>query len=492
MTENTDPVDAGNLDLTPESFHQLMESAHGLIKEFYVNIGAQKGFHAYPQREVESWFDEPLPMEGMEHGTLLQSVREQVFLPATGNAGPNMYGYVMAGGNQVSSVADLLAATVNQNATKWHLGPSMTEIEKRVVKWAAEMIGFTPSAGGVMVSGGSGANLAGLTVARNIHFRHADLRSNGLFGMKPFTVYCSTETHNCIDKSVAELGIGTRHLRRVPAGPDFRADLNAIETEINADIANGFTPFCLVGNAGTVNTGAVDDLEGLAALAKKYDMWFHVDGAYGGLAASLEHLRDHYRGMELADSIALDFHKWLYQPYEIGCVLVRDWSILREAYLKKAEYLDNSLQQMEGKLEFNEHFFQLSRNAKAFKVWMSVKAYGFRRIRAMIAKDIALAGYLADQVEQSADFELCSRDILGITCFRYTYGLNGEAEVAAFNQRLIPALEADGRVFITGTKLQGKFVLRACVNNHRKERASIDHLLGTIRSVALAMKNQQA
>lgn len=488
MTDNNLPETSGSLDLTPSGFDELMEKAHQLVTSFYRSVDHQEGFHAHPQKEVESWFDEPLPLEPMNLSQLMDKVQSHVMDTATGNAGPNMYGYVMAGGNQVSSIADLLAATVNQNATKWHLGPSMTEIEKRVVKWAAQMIGFTQEAGGVMVSGGSGANLAGLTVARNTFFKNAEIRSKGLFGMKPFTVYCSTETHNCIDKSVAELGIGTDQLRRVPAGKDFRADVKAIEAQITADLTNGYTPFCLVGNAGTVNTGAVDDLEALAALAKKYGLWFHIDGAYGGLAGSIDALKVHFRGMEQADSIALDFHKWLYQPYEIGCVLVRNWSILREAYLKKAEYLDTSLQQMEGKLEFNEHFFQLSRNAKAFKVWMSVKAYGFNRIRSMIEKDIALAGYLADLVEQSADFELCSRDILGITCFRYTGGMKEDEVIAAFNQLLIPALEADGRVFITGTRLNGKFVIRACVNNHRKDRGSIEHLIETIRSVAETLK----
>ncbi|MFM7196107.1 MAG: pyridoxal phosphate-dependent decarboxylase family protein [Bacteroidota bacterium] len=352
MNENNQPEESKSLDLSPSGFDDLLKSAHQLVTSFYQGVGSQQGFHSYPQQEVESWFDEPLPMEPMDMSRLMGEIQTHVMDPATGNAGPNMYGYVMAGGNQVSSVADFLAATVNQNATKWHLGPSMTEIEKRVVKWAAEMIGYTPDAGGVMVSGGSGANLAGLTVARNTHFRQSEIRSKGLFGMKPFTVYCSTETHNCVDKSVAELGIGTDQLRRIPAGKDFRADVNAIEEQIKTDLTNGFTPFCVVGNAGTVNTGAVDDLEALAALAKQYGLWFHVDGAYGGLAASIDALKPHFRGIEQADSIALDFHKWLYQPYEIGCVLVRDWSILREAYLKKAEYLDNSLQQHNVKPEF--------------------------------------------------------------------------------------------------------------------------------------------
>jgi len=479
-----------SLDLTPDGLSDLLQGAVTLAEDFFSKAGTQPGYRYFTQEEVKSWFDEPLPETGIPHPELFQLVREKIFNTATGNVGPNMYAYVMAGGNPVSAVADFLSSTVNQNTTKWHLGPAMTEIEKRVIAWTAEMIGYTPDAGGVMVSGGSGANLAGLTVARNIHFMKEEIRARGLFGMQPFTLYCSSETHNCIDKSVAELGIGTDQLRRIPAKPDFTADLEAIEQAILADLDAGFRPFCLVGNAGTVNTGAVDDLAGLAALARQYGMWFHVDGAYGGLAASIAELKPRYSGMEQADSVALDFHKWLYQPYEIGCVLVRDWDMLRNAYLNRAAYLDNSLQRMDGKTEFNEHYFQLSRNSKAFKVWMSLKAYGFSRFREMIAKDIRLAGYLAARVKASTDLELRSSDILGITCFRYKGGMDHEPEISDFNRKLISALEEDGRVFITGTTLNGTFVIRACVNNHRKQEADIDYLLDIIRDVAGSIRGR--
>ena len=346
------------------------------------------------------------------------------------------------------------------------------------------MIGYTPEAGGVMVSGGSAATLTGLTVARNIFFRKHNVNKNGLFGMKPFTVYCSKETHSSTDKSVSLLGIGTNNLRRIATDADFKIDLTALEQQINADIAAGFTPFCIVGNAGTVNTGAIDDLTALSAIAKQHDMWLHVDGAYGGLVSSLPELKEKYAGMELADSIALDFHKWLYQPFEIGCTLVRNWDVLRESYFKQADYLDTSLEAKSDRLEFNEHYFQLSRNAKAFKVWMSLKAYGFSKIQAMMQKDLDLTRYLERQVIAAPDFELKSNSDLAIACFRYIGHDLSTEKIADINQRLIPALETDGRVFITGTRLTGEFVLRACIINHRKTEASIDYLLKVIRDVA--------
>jgi aromatic-L-amino-acid/L-tryptophan decarboxylase len=473
------------LDYSQDEFQKILEKTSAIIFDQYENLPTQKGFNVNSQEEVESWFNEPLPLQGKDALALLQEAQTKVLDSATGNLGLNMYAYVMSGGNQMSTVAEFLLSTINQNNTKWHLAPAMAEIEKRVVKWAAEMIDYTPNAGGAMVSGGSEANLAGLTVARNVFFKKLDIKRTGLFGMKPFTVYCSKETHNCTDKSVTLLGIGTNQLRKIDTNADLTIDTKALETQIEEDLANGFMPFCIVGNAGTVNTGAIDDLTTLSAIAKKYEMWFHVDGAYGGLASALPSLKHKYAGLEKADSIALDFHKWLYQPFEIGCVLVQDWGKMRETYFKEADYLDTGLQvNVNARLEFNEHYFQLSRNAKAFKVWMSVKAYGFDRIRAMIQKDINLTHYLAKLITESSDFELKSNSDLAVACFSYVGNCTKKEEIIALNQKLIPALEADGRVFITGTKLNNEFVLRACIINHRKTEASIDYLLDTIRDVA--------
>ena len=473
-----------SLDFSEEDFKLLMDETLEIITEEYANTQSQKGFHYFPQEVVESWFNEPLPITGMDAISLLKEAKQKVIDTATGNLGVNMYAYVMAGGNQISTIADFLASTINQNNTKWHLAPAMAEIEKRVVKWAAEMINFTSDAGGAMVSAGSEATLAGLTVARNIYFKKEGIKENGLFGIKPFTVYCSKETHSCLDKSVIMLGIGSNQIRKIETNPDFTINTKALEIQIEKDILLGFRPFCIVGNAGTVNTGAIDDLNALSHIAKCYGMWFHVDGAYGGLASALPSLKEKYAGLEKADSIALDFHKWLYQPFEVGCVLVRNWNLLKETYFKQADYLDTSLEKGNNRLEFNEHYFQLSRNAKAFKVWMSVKAFGFERIKQMIQKDIDLAKYLSELIIESNDFELKAASDLAICCFRYIGNNLSSDEIVSINQRLIPALEKDGRVFIAGTKLNHEFVLRACIINHRKQKKSIEYLLDVIRNVA--------
>lgn len=476
------------LDLNSTDFRALLEQSNQLVLEQFDRVQQQPGYHDFPQHEVASWFNEPLPNEPMDNYTLLKFVRDKILNTASGNFGPHMYAYVMAGGTQISVIAEQLAATINQNLGKWHLGPAMNEIEQRVVKWGAEMLEYPATAGGIMVSGGSAANLAGLTVARNVFFDKFNIRKKGLFGQKPFVVYASREVHGCVDKSLEVLGIGTDNLRKIDTLTDFTIDLEVLEAQIIRDQKDGLLPFCLIGNAGTVNTGAIDDLEGLAELAKKYNLWYHVDGAYGALAAALPHLSPLYKGMEKADSVAIDFHKWLYQTYEAGCVLIRDWPTLKSAYYKEADYLDTQSED-DQRLDLNKYSFQLSRNAKAFKVWLSLKAYGFDAICSMIQKDIDLAKYLADLVEAAPDFELSAGSDLAITCFRYTGQLTSHEEIETLNKQLIPALEEDGRVFITGTKLNGEFVIRACLINHRKSKETTKYLLEVIREIGQKLEN---
>jgi len=472
-----------SLDFTRNDFEELLGRSQEMILNQFDSLEEKPAYHPHAQQEVAKWFKEPLPKEGMDVGALMDTVQSKVMDTATNNLGPYMYAYVMAGGTQVSIVAEMLAATINQNVGKWHLAPAINEIEKRVIEWGGEITAFGPDAAGVLVSGGSAANLAGLEVARNVFFEKEKVRKKGLFNMKPFTVYASAEVHGCVDKSVEELGIGSDQLRKIPTTDTFQVDLTLLEHQIEADIKAGFTPFCVIGNAGTVNTGAIDDLDALADLAEKYQLWYHIDGAYGGLLGSLPSLKEKYKGIERADSLAVDFHKWLYQTFEGGCLLVRDWDKLKRTYFKVASYLDAKMEES-GRTNFNEHYFQLSRNAKALKIWMSLKAYGLNAIQQMIQKDIDLAQYLSHQVEKNDNFELVATSDLAISCFRYVAGLEDEQSMESFNKRLIQELEKDGRVFITGTIINGTFVIRACLINHRMSEKTVDYLIQTIEDVA--------
>lgn len=472
-----------SLDFDLPEFQSILNKSTELILRQYQAVEDQKGFHDIAQKEVETWFDEKVPPEGMPTDALFQLVEDKIFATATGNLGPHMYGYVMSGGNQMGIIGDKLTAAINQNVAKWHLSPSLTEIDKRVIQWAAEITGYGQKVGGFIGSSGSSANLDGLTVARNIFFEKYDVRNKGLFGHQPFTVYCSTETHSSIDKSIQLLGIGSDHLRKIPVNDDFTINLEMLEQKIKQDLENDYLPFCIVGNAGTVNTGAIDDLTALANCAKTHKMWFHIDGCYGGLASSLASKKQLYKGINLADSLALDFHKWLYQPFEVGCVLVKNWGLMKNAYFEKASYLDKSLEKKDGRLELNEHHFLLSRSAKSLKVWMTLKAYGLEKIKRMIQKDIDLTNYLKEKIVTAHDFELIADSHLAICCFRFKGSLTHENDIISLNEKLIPALEKDGRVFITSTKINGNVVLRACINNHRKTIASTNYLLEVVRNV---------
>ncbi len=381
------------LDYSLEVFETLLGEASRMVTRRYDNLDEAPTFAGLSPAEVASWFDEPLPDKEMDPQELLQQVDTQVMKNATLNISPHFHAYVNTGGTQISIIAELLASAVNQNLGKWHLSPIMCEIEKRVIRWCADLIDYSSSAGGVLVSGGSAANLAGLTVARNIVFENQAVRDKGLFGLAPMIVYTSTEVHGCVDKSIEQLGIGMSNLRKIPTDNDNKIDLNVLTDQIQQDKADGLQPFCLIGNAGTVNSGAIDPLDKLADIAAEHKLWFHIDGAYGGLAGALEEIRSLYKGLERADSIAIDFHKWLYQPFEAGCVLVKSWDELERTYYKTASYLSTD-DQSDNRFDFNKYNFQLSRNAKALKIWMSFKAYGADRIKNAIRNDIELTRYL--------------------------------------------------------------------------------------------------
>lgn len=472
-----------SLDAPLDEFAHQLHACVDLIIERYRTMYDADAHPGVDEQTVHGWFDEALPQSGIDVEQLLREAGQTVVAHPVMNIGTKMFAYVMSGGTQVSVMADLITSALNQNAAKWHLAPAMTEIEQRVIAWTAEFLGLPEHRGGAIVASGSAANLTGLTVARNLFAERLGVRTTGLFGLKPLIVYGSDQTHASVEKAVELLGIGSDNYRKIPTRHDFTLDPDTLRRQIEKDRNAGLMPFCIVANAGTVNTGAIDPLAELATIASESELWLHVDGAYGGLASALATHRGAYRGLEHAHSIALDYHKWLYQPFEVGCTLVRDWDALKRTYHKSAEYLDYGVHAE--RFDVSRHHFDLSRNTKAFKVWMSFKAYGAQRIAAMIAKDIELADYLAHCCDEAPDFETVTAGPLAITCFRYIADDTLDAdELDAFNAHLPDALEKDGRVFITGTRLHGRPVLRACVINHRCARADIDYLLRVIREVA--------
>ncbi len=474
-----------NLDFQPEQLREMLYHASDIVVKLYSDADNKKIFHGKSSSEVRELFNEPLPCKPGEITEILDKVEKDVLGAATLNMNPRFLAYVMAGPNHVSLLAELLSAALNQNCAKWHLSASASEIERQVIRWIAEFIDYSPDAGGVLVNGGSSANMTCLAVARKVKAPF-DVAAEGLKAGLPLTVYVSEEGHSCLDKSLDLLGLGKNQLRKIPVKEDFTINVEKLEDRILADKSEGFYPMCVIGNGGTVNTGAVDPLYLLADVCSKYDLWFHVDAAYGGPAAATTLARHLFKGIDRADSIALDPHKWLYVPFETGCVLVRNRNHLRDTFSILPDYLRLDLDKSE-RLDFMEYSFQLSRNFKALKVWMTFKAYGAEMLRASIEDNIKTMHYLANLIDHSSDFERLSPVPLSAVCFRYRTGdtrhHHEEKYLSLLNKKLLDAVERDGRIFITGTLIHGRTALRACCVNHRTRPGDVEYLLGILREL---------
>ncbi|MFQ5796783.1 MAG: pyridoxal phosphate-dependent decarboxylase family protein, partial [Candidatus Bipolaricaulia bacterium] len=474
-----------NLDLELESLRELLYHASDIVVRLYADFDNKRIFHGKSPAEVRALFEEPLPREPQDVRSLLESVERDVFSGATLNISPHFLAYVMSGANHVGILAELLGAALNQNCTKWHLAASAAEIEQQVIRWIAEFISYPSDAGGVLVSGGSVANLTCLAVARKVKAPF-DVSKDGVRAGPPLTVYVSEEVHSCIDKGIDMLGLGKDQLRKIPVNDDFTINEEKLEAQIMEDKSSGYFPICVIGNGGTINSGAVDPLETLADICAKHDLWFHVDAAYGGPAAATEIAHDLFRGIDRADSVVLDLHKWLYVPFEAACVLVKHRQDLRDTFSILPDYLRFDVDKSE-RVDFMEYSFQLSRNFKALKVWMTFKGYGTERLRATIQENIKTMRYLADLIDQSDDFERLAPVPLSAVCFRYrtedAQYHHDEAYLSSLNKKLLDAVEKDGRVFITGTMIRGKTALRACCVNHRTQPSHVEYLLSVLREL---------
>jgi glutamate/tyrosine decarboxylase-like PLP-dependent enzyme len=354
------------------------------------------------------------------------------------------------------------------------------------------MVGFAKDAAGYMTTGGSWANLVGLAVAR-VRRAGWDVRMEGLAGHPTLVAYVSEEAHSCLDKSMELLGMGRNQLRKIPAGSDYRIQIGALEEAIKTDRAAGLQPFCVIGNAGTVNTGAVDPLDALAEIAVRHDLWFHLDGAYGAFAALVPECRPLFTGMERADSLAVDPHKWLNVPIEAGCILVRDWTDLSDTFSLVPPYL----RAVTGdRLNITNCGFELTRTDRALKVWLALRQYGVERYSQLIANHMALTRHLAAWVEEADDFEVVSEPSLSICCFRFVPpDLKHRAEevegyLSELNQAIEMALAEDGRAVVSGTVLRGKRVLRTCIVNHRVTQAGVEETLKLLREIGHKLDQQ--
>ena len=472
-----------DFDLSPEELRRLgalvVDAVAGhreklLARPVFGKVGADAAL-----------FQQPLPEEGRPFEDVLAFVREHVLPYPMGNSHPRFYGFINATADPVGVFADFLAATMNPNC--WGGDHAAIHVETRVIAWLAEMIGYPTSAEGVLVSGGSMANFTALAAARR-GTTPGNVREDGLAGPdRPrLTVYASDQTHACVDKAVDLLGIGTRQLRKIETDDRFRIRIPELRAAIADDRAAGFQPAIVVGNAGTVNTGAIDPLDEIADICRAEGLWFHADGAYGALASMVPELKPQFAGMEKADSVAVDPHKWLYVPYEAGATLVRDPGRLSATFRKFPEYLASDPESpFPGPAWFAERGVELSRGFKALKVWMGIQTHGRRAYVERIASDIALARFLAAEVDRRPDFERLAEPVLSIANFRYrpTKRSLSDEGLDALNRRIINRLVADGAFFLAPTVLKGRTALRVSITNFRTTQSDLLALLDEVERI---------
>lgn len=470
-----------SLDVSAPQFEQWIDQAGKIIADHIRQQADKKVFAGKSPQEVQALFDEPLPAGGKSIEKVLQQVQNDVLSSITNSAGPRYFGYITGGGNQAAVLAEMIKASLNQNNLKWHSSPVSTEMERLVMRWVAEFIGYTPKSAGVLLSGGSVANFNAMAVARKIK-SPVDVAKEGMYGSPPQTVYVSAEGHSSFDKAVDMLGMGKKYLRKIPVDEELKIDLNALEAQIKKDKTNGYHPICAIGIAGTTNTGTVDNLNGVADICEAHDLWYHVDAAYGGPAARLKEKASLFDGMQRADSVVVNPHKWLYVPFEAGGLLVKNPSHLRQTFSTIPDYLKSD-QAEDGRTDLMEYNLPLTKEFKALKVWMTLKTYGADKLTETIRRDIDKAQHLVKKVEETEQLEIMAPAPLSIVCFRYNTGRTSSEKLNSLNDEIINRVEQDGRIFLTGTKIDGQTALRVCFINHRTSRADVDAIVEVVSEI---------
>ncbi|HEX9188299.1 MAG TPA: aspartate aminotransferase family protein [Vicinamibacteria bacterium] len=460
-----------DFDLDPEAVRRLGYRAADLAADHRAGLLQRPVFGKVGDAAL---FDEPLPEEGQPLEAVLDAVRDRVLAHPFGNSHPRFFAFINATADPVGTAADYLASAMNSNC--WGGDHASIHVERRVMAWLAEILGLPPGAEGILTSGGSMANFTALAAARRA--KAPGVREDGFAGTPPLVVYASDEVHNCVDKAVDLLGIGWKQLRKVPTDDRFRVRVDRLKQAIAEDRKAGRQPAIVVGNAGTVNTGAVDPLEELADLCQAEGLWFHADGAYGALASISPTLRPLFKGLERADSVAADPHKWLYVPYEAGAVLVREPGRLADAFRRPAPYLVHDPDSpVLGPVLFNERGPELSRGFKALKVWVGLKHHGRKGYAQAVEHDVAMARFLADAVKARPDFELLAEPVLSIVGFRYRpEGLPEEA-LGRLNRQIVNRLVGRGAFFLAPTLLKGRTAMRVAIVNFRTREDDLRALL---------------
>jgi aromatic-L-amino-acid decarboxylase len=459
------------LVLSSEELHSVLRQIEEISLEYLKQLDVQPSFPEVTGQESCQAFGGELPERGLGLSAL-DAIGEVLRFSRAQNG--RFFGYVMGSAEPVSAFADLVASVINQNVTSWRSAPAATAIERTVVSWLAEAIGCRGFSG-YLTGGGSTANLMGLALAREALAPAAES------GTHSGVVYASTEAHMSIPKAMGLLGLGRSNLRLVEVDSGFRMRPDLLETAVESDLQAGRLPLAVVATAGTVNTGAIDPLREIAEIASRHKLWLHVDGAYGALAAiAVPGLFD---GLNLADSVSLDPHKWLYQPLDCGCLLYRNPEIARRAFSFSGEYAKPLAKEAIEGFAFFDESVELSRRFRALKLWLSLRYHGFSAFREAIRRDIEHAGLLVRRIQDNPRLELVATGPLCAVCFRYVAGAAREKpaeQTDQQNEAILQRVIERQRVYLSNARIHGRFTLRACFVNHRTTPADVEELVSEI------------
>ncbi len=485
MSDTIDTIQAEE-GLDPQDWDAMRRLGHRMVDDLVATLERVRErpvWQTVPEAS-RAFLRQPLPQDPRDPRDVYEDVRAHVLPYPTGNLHPRFWGWVMGTGSPMAMFAEMLASGLN-----WNVGgfdDSASLVEDQVLGWCKQIMGFPADASGLFVSGGSMANFVGLAVGRDAR-AGIDVRRRGVASAAARPVlYASRETHSSNVKAAELLGLGTDAVRLLPVDAQYRIDLDALRAQIATDRAAGAHPFAVVGNAGTVNTGAIDDLDALADIAAREGMWFHVDGAFGALARLHPDLAPLVSGIDRADSLAFDLHKWGYLPVEAGCVLVRDARAHQDAFaVKTAAYLKPVHGGPSARLsKFSDLGVQLSRGFRALKAWMSIQEHGARKLGRLVRQNVAQARYLAGLVAATPELELAAPVPLNVVCFRHR-GAPGSSPEAQddLNRDILVRLQESGEAVPSGTVVGGRFAIRVAITNHRSRRSDFDLLVrATLRA----------
>ncbi|HEU4471567.1 MAG TPA: aminotransferase class V-fold PLP-dependent enzyme [Flavisolibacter sp.] len=490
------------LDMESEAFRKLGYEVIDAIAEYYDSIKERRIISESNSKEIAEVFREPLPQTGQQADLVFQDWKQRVLPHATHLGSPRYFGFVNGSGNMISVLADALATSVNMNAGGWKAGPAATEIERQTIAWLAELIGYSTGCGGLFVGGGTIANFSALlTALRNTagyDTTAEGLQSDARRGLH--TLYMSDhEGHISIVKAADMLNLGRTSIRRVPSNEDLTMNIAALERMIEEDIKAGCVPFCVVAQVGSINVGVIDPLQDIARICSEKGIWFHADGACGAVGAMLPEIKHLYAGLELADSVTLDPHKWLYIPYECGCLLVKSPEKLRRTFSIAAPYLQGSLPTDYKGLDYFEYGPQMSRGFNALKVWMSIKHYGKEGYQTLLRQNIMCAQHLHKLVCSSQDFIPMHDPQLFIYSFRFVpqvlRKISEQPEINVYldklNQQIADEITATGFAFILTSKVKGLIVLRLSICSHRTTIQDIEQVLERLQAIGSKLHEQE-